>query len=197
MSQRCRQTGAAGVSRHRAAQRLTHDVAHCLTADLARVRELKRELKREGDLRSGFFDFRSGRLEATPGFEPGIRALQAPALPLGHVAVCCAIAAPVSRRSATRASCCAHRADLGGSMERTKGFEPSTPTLARWCSTTELRPRAGGSVPGGMEGCKKETGRSDACAAIGSTSSRQGGWRERRDLVTIPFAALFAAHTGD
>ncbi len=27
-----------------------------------------------------------GRLEATPGFEPGIRALQAPALPLGHVA---------------------------------------------------------------------------------------------------------------
>ncbi len=27
-----------------------------------------------------------GRMEATPGFEPGIRALQAPALPLGHVA---------------------------------------------------------------------------------------------------------------
>ena len=25
-------------------------------------------------------------MEATPGFEPGIRALQAPALPLGHVA---------------------------------------------------------------------------------------------------------------
>jgi hypothetical protein len=28
----------------------------------------------------------SSILEATPGFEPGIRALQAPALPLGHVA---------------------------------------------------------------------------------------------------------------
>ena len=27
------------------------------------------------------------KLEATPGFEPGIKALQAHALPLGHVAV--------------------------------------------------------------------------------------------------------------
>ncbi len=42
-----------------------------------------------------------------------------------------------------------------GAMERTKGFEPSTPTLARWCSTTELRPRAKGSVPGGIRGRKK------------------------------------------
>ena len=35
--------------------------------------------------------FRSGPqahlLEATPGFEPGVKALQASALPLGHVAV--------------------------------------------------------------------------------------------------------------
>ena len=27
--------------------------------------------------------------------------------------------------------------------ERVKGFEPSTATLATWCSTTELHPRAG------------------------------------------------------
>src|SRR3954452_9533679 len=27
-------------------------------------------------------------------------------------------------------------------LERAKGFEPSTPTLARLCSTPELRPRA-------------------------------------------------------
>ncbi len=27
-----------------------------------------------------------------------------------------------------------------GSLERAKGFEPSTPTLARLCSTPELRP---------------------------------------------------------
>jgi hypothetical protein len=28
-------------------------------------------------------------------------------------------------------------------MERAKGFEPSTPTLARLCSTPELRPLTG------------------------------------------------------
>jgi hypothetical protein len=26
-------------------------------------------------------------------------------------------------------------------LERTTGFEPATPTLARWCSTAEPRPR--------------------------------------------------------
>ena len=31
------------------------------------------------------FDFQN--LEATPGFEPGVKALQASALPLGHVAI--------------------------------------------------------------------------------------------------------------
>ena len=30
----------------------------------------------------------------------------------------------------------------GGRLERAKGFEPSTPTLARLCSTPELRPRS-------------------------------------------------------
>ncbi len=29
--------------------------------------------------------------KATPGFEPGVKALQASALPLGHVAVCSSI----------------------------------------------------------------------------------------------------------
>ncbi len=28
-------------------------------------------------------------------------------------------------------------------LERKTGFEPATPTLARWCSTTELLPRNG------------------------------------------------------
>ena len=31
-------------------------------------------------------------------------------------------------------------------LERAKGFEPSTPTLARLCSTPELRPRPGGGL---------------------------------------------------
>lgn len=32
-------------------------------------------------------------------------------------------------------------------LERAKGFEPSTPTLARLCSTTELHPLINPSVP--------------------------------------------------
>ena len=40
-------------------------------------------------------------MEATPGFEPGIRALQAPALPLGHVAVL-ALLRPIERKKAGR-----------------------------------------------------------------------------------------------
>jgi hypothetical protein len=53
-------------------------------------------------------------LEAAPGFEPGIKVLQTSALPLGYAAV---------------------------NMERKTGLEPATPTLARWCSTTELLPQ--------------------------------------------------------
>ena len=39
-------------------------------------------------------------------------------------------------------------------LERAKGFEPSTPTLARLCSTPELRPlwRAGRVLRGGKAG---------------------------------------------
>jgi hypothetical protein len=37
----------------------------------------------------------------------------------------------------------------GFPLERAKGFEPSTPTLARLCSTPELRPRSyGREIPG-------------------------------------------------
>ena len=36
------------------------------------------------------------------------------------------------------------KAQINGlrNLERAKGFEPSTPTLARSCSTPELRPRS-------------------------------------------------------
>src|SRR3954452_24550530 len=33
-------------------------------------------------------------------------------------------------------------------LERAKGFEPSTPTLARLCSTPELHPRSAARSPG-------------------------------------------------
>ena len=58
-----------------------------------------------------------GDLEAKPGFEPGVKALQASALPLGHFAE----KGPPKRS--------------GNAMERTTGLEPATPTLARLCST--------------------------------------------------------------
>ena len=57
-------------------------------------------------------------MEAATGFEPGIKVLQTSALPLGYAAILI-------------------------KMERKTGFEPATPTLARWCSTTELLPRVG------------------------------------------------------
>ena len=53
-------------------------------------------------------------MEAAPGFEPGIKALQASALPLGHAA--------------------------GDILERETRFELATLALARRCSTTELFP---------------------------------------------------------
>ena len=37
-------------------------------------------------------------------------------------------------------------------LERAKGFEPSTPTLARLCSTTELRPLTASRPPCGGRG---------------------------------------------
>ena len=58
-------------------------------------------------------------MEAMPRFELGVKALQASALPLGHIAILTKgpINGPVL------------------SMERTTGLEPATPTLARLCST--------------------------------------------------------------
>ena len=61
--------------------------------------------------------FRKKIMEATPGFEPGIRILQTLALPLGDVAT-----------------------HDKYKMERETGLEPATTTLATWSSTTELLP---------------------------------------------------------
>ena len=52
-------------------------------------------------------------LEAATGLEPVVKVLQTSALPLGYAAK---------------------------KMERKTRFEFATPTLARWCSTTELLP---------------------------------------------------------
>ena len=75
-------------------------------------RERKGALLSEGPL---------GGLEAKPGFEPGVKALQASALPLGHFAV--------DMKRADSKTGPMH------AMERTTGLEPATPTLAMLCST--------------------------------------------------------------
>ncbi len=57
-------------------------------------------------------------MEATPGFEPGVKELQSSALPLGYVAI---------------------------SLERKTRFELATLALARRCSTTEPLPQKNGA----------------------------------------------------
>ena len=68
------------------------------------------------------FQYNLIKLEAATGFEPVVKVLQTSALPLGYAAK---------------------------NVERKTGFEPATPTLARWCSTTELLPhiKAYGTSP--------------------------------------------------
>ena len=76
-------------------------------------------------------------LEATPGFEPGMRALQAPALPLGHVAIWWAAIGRFNSETGRTFGLkrpCPHRS-ARGAMERKTGLEPAPPTLARLCST--------------------------------------------------------------
>ena len=46
-------------------------------------------------------------------------------------------------------------------LERAKGFEPSTPTLARLCSTPELRPRSALPIQGRSPDCKRPGDRLD------------------------------------
>ena len=60
-------------------------------------------------------------MEAPGGLEPPIEILQTSALPLGDGALL---------------------VTMNEKMEREKGFEPSTSTLARLHSTTELLPRS-------------------------------------------------------
>ncbi len=52
-------------------------------------------------------------------------------------------------------------------MERANGFEPSTPTLARLCSTTELRPHINNMY---KDGLLKWSGRRDS-------NPRQPAWK--------------------
>ena len=88
------------------------------------------ERKRPGQLQPPAGSFL--RLEAAPGFEPGMKALQASALPLGYAAGRTPSFGLENGRQSPK-----HLV-----LERETGFEPATPALARQCSTTELLPHA-------------------------------------------------------
>ena len=64
---------------------------------------------------------------------------------MGDVVFSCLVLLPLTGLApALRGACtcgCRSRSYVDEAMERAKGFEPSTPTLARLCSTPELRPR--------------------------------------------------------
>ena len=51
-------------------------------------------------------------------------------------------ASPKRKSSLALRPACSNIVFLQEFLERAKGFEPSTPTLARLCSTPELRPRS-------------------------------------------------------
>ena len=66
----------------------------------------------------------------------GIEVLQTSALPLGYAAVLPNPLVQAGFPGALFVLC----------LERETGLEPATPTLARWCSTTELFPQKGISL---------------------------------------------------
>ena len=74
----------------------------------------------------------SASLAASPGIEPGMKALQASALPLGYDAI---------RKRAF------DKTFVILTLERETGFGPATSTLARWHSTTESLPQVGRFAP--------------------------------------------------
>ena len=60
--------------------------------------------------------------------------------------------------------------DRQAGLERAKGFEPSTPTLARSCSTPELRPRSAGKARFLTSACGDCKPRRNALASCGRTA---------------------------
>ena len=63
---------------------------------------------------------------------------------VSRIGFCPTGAQPHAQRRLGRRFCCRSKPlKRLGNLERAKGFEPSTPTLARLCSTPELRPHSG------------------------------------------------------
>src|SRR5207249_9117691 len=63
-------------------------------------------------------------------------------------------------------------------LERAKGFEPSTPTLARSCSTPELHPHPADPYHTGGGGLQALA--PAALASLGRAAARCAAWHRRR-----------------
>jgi hypothetical protein len=83
--------------------------------------------------------------EASTGFEPVMRVLQTLALPLGHDANPVSVENQGLRTEATLHASIPNPSLIHSYRERAMGFEPTTFSLARRRSTTELRPQVGNS----------------------------------------------------
>ena len=115
-------------------------------------------------------------LEATPGFEPGIRALQAPALPLGHVAVWWRLSALSSNEGRPPEDHSGLRPTSG--EVRWSGRPDSNRRPQPWqgCALpTEPRPRATASLAIGYEACNTEFPQAAGVRGLGSMHGR-GLW---------------------
>ncbi len=105
-------------------------------------------------------------LEATPGFEPGIKALQASALPLGDVAVWGASCAPLSKKVDRLGGIPARRADLRSVDGADDGIRTRDPNLGKvvlyqlshvraLCQSSGTIRGVQGSISRGFRGCPR------------------------------------------
>src|SRR5699024_2383975 len=106
-------------------------------------------------------------LEAATGFEPVVEDLQSSALPLGYAA-------------------------LRKESKRKTGFEPATPTLARWCSTTELLPQ---QLAGLLGFEPRNDGIKTRCltAWLSPNKYKWGGWWDSNPRVPEPQSGALTA----
>ena len=106
------------------------------------------ERERPTRLLAGRFAF----LEATPGFEPGIRALQAPALPLGHVA---AARSRLSKNKRWTEYCIGLGSNLRDTYGADDGIRTRDPNLGKVVlyQLSHVRAEASLTAPPGADKC--------------------------------------------
>jgi hypothetical protein len=128
-------------------------------------------------------------MEAMPGFEPGIKALQASALPLGYIAVRCVDVGRISKNE-SRIRCVSpsgpgHRRVIYGADDRIRTGDPNLGKVVLYqLSHVRTRQSARGRIAKPPQPRKRD---------FGPRAPRHDeGWRAPREVGTIPNAALGA-----